>query len=226
MLRVGLTGGVGSGKSKVADMLSDLGACVSRSDEVGRALMQPGQPVMQAIVDHFGSSVLSDAGTLDRAKLAQIAFVEGRVEELNALVHPAVIAEQARWMAAMEAEDMGAIAVVESALIFETKHGADVHDGVPWRTRFDRIVVVTAPYTVRRARYIRRVSGSDPSVGEAAAAADFDRRAEAQWRDERKAALADFVLHNAGAVEELRSKVEKLYIMLQHESSDRCSEAM
>src|ERR1700712_3993392 len=115
MLRVGLTGGVGSGKSAVADMLGELGARVSRSDEVGRVMMQPGQPVMQAIAAHFGPSVLTDAGTLDRARLAQIAFADGRVEELNALVHPAVIAEQSRWMEAVGIELPSAVAVIESA---------------------------------------------------------------------------------------------------------------
>ncbi len=222
MLRVGLTGGVGSGKSKVADMLSDLGARVSRSDEVGRALMQPGQSVMQAIVAHFGPSILTHDGTLDRAQLAKIAFADGRVEELNALVHPAVIAEQTRWMEAVGAADPEAVAVVESALIFETKHGGTAQDAAPWRTRFDRIVVVTAPESLRRTRYTMR------SVGQAAevAAADFDRRMQTQWSDERKAALADVVLQNDGSLSDLQVKVTDLYVALLQDSMDRCSEAM
>lgn len=228
MLRVGLTGGVGSGKSRVADMLEALGAQVSRSDEIGRALMQSGQPVMQAIVAHFGSSVLTNAGALDRGRLAQIAFADGRIEELNALVHPAVIAEQSRWMDAVAARNPDAVAVVESALIFETRHGAAgaTNDAAPWRTRFDRIVVVIAPEAVRRARYIARVLGSDTDVSAGMAAEDFDRRAQAQWSDERKVALADFVVHNGGSIDALRAKVERLYEALRGESVDRSGEAM
>ena len=222
MLRVGLTGGVGSGKSKVADMLSELGAQVSRSDEIGRALMQPGQSVMQAIVAHFGSSVLAPGGMLDRSRLAQIAFADGRVDELNALVHPAVIAEQSRWMDTVAAEDPKGVAVVESALIFETKYGATAGDVAPWRTRFDRIVLVTAPEALRRTRYIARSSGQAAD----AAAADFGRRTNAQWSDERKAALADVVLRNDGSIEDLKAKVAKLYAALKQDSIDRCSEAM
>ena len=227
MLRVGLTGGVGSGKSSVADMLGALGARVSRSDEIGRALMQPGQPVMLAIAAHFGSSVLKD-GALDRGRLAQIAFTEGRVEEINALVHPAVIAEQSRWMEAVAAEDPCAVAVVESALIFETRHAetGTAQQAAPWRTRFDRIVVVTAPEALRRERYTARVAGRDAGDSKEAAANDFDRRAQAQWSEERKAALADTVLQNNGSFDDLRIKVEKLYASLQGEVNDRCSEAM
>jgi dephospho-CoA kinase len=220
MLRVGLTGGVGSGKSRVADMLSELGARVSRSDEVGRAMMQPDQPVMQAIAAHFGPSVLTDRGALDRARLAQIAFADGRVEELNALVHPAVIAEQSRWMEMVAVEHPSAVAVIESALIFETKHGS-AQDATPWRTRFDRIVVVTAPEALRRARYLARADANAD-----AAAADFDRRMQAQWSDERKAALADIVLQNDGSIEDLQAKVADLYAALKQGSNDRSSEAM
>jgi dephospho-CoA kinase len=219
---VGLTGGVGSGKSTIADMFSDLGARVSRSDEVGRAMMQPGQPVMQAIAAHFGPQVLTDAGTLDRAMLARIAFAEGRLEELNALVHPAVIAEQSRWMEAVGVEPK-AVAVVESALIFETKHGeaAAGQEAAPWRTRFDRIIVVTASEALRRTRYLARAGANRD-----AAAADFDRRMQAQWSDERKAVLADVVLQNDGSVSDLQAKVTALYEALKQESIDRCSEAM
>lgn len=233
MLRVGLTGGVASGKSKVADVLLELGARVSRSDEIGRALMQPGQPVMRAIVDYFGAAVLTVDGTLDRTRLAHIAFVDGRVEELNALVHPAVIAEQSRWMDTVADEDPEAVAVVESALIFETRHGMTASPpsvfvsevvAAPWRTRFDHIMFVTAPEAVRRERYVARVSAAGGYAEDAAD--DFDRRARAQWSDERKAALSDSILQNDGSLDELQAKVETLYAGLKRESIGRCSEAM
>ncbi len=88
MLRVGLTGGLGSGKSTAAKLFAAHGAHVLQSDAIGRELMQPGQAVYAAIVQHFGPGVVLPDGRLDRAALAQIAFAEGRVEELNAIVHP------------------------------------------------------------------------------------------------------------------------------------------
>lgn len=210
MLRVALTGGVGSGKSAVADMLRTLGAKLSQSDEIGRAMMQPGHAVFDSIVAHFGPTVLAADGSLDRRALARAAFEGNRLEELNALVHPAVIAAQALWMNAIAAEDAGAVAVVESALIFETIHGA-----APWHQRFDRSVVVTAPVQVRRARFIQRSHSAE------AAGADFDRRAAAQWSDERKAALADYVLQNDGTLQQLQTKVAELYARLHAESQQR-----
>ena len=228
MLRVGLTGGVGSGKTAAVAMLRELGAEVSQSDEVGRALMQPGTAVFAAIVAHFGEGVLTVDGLLDRAALARIAFADGRVEELNAIVHPAVIAAQAAWFDAVAAWDAEAVAVVESALIFETKHGAA--DGAPtWKDRFDRIVVLTAAEDVRRGRYIERVSGLDSVVAAAdetgRIVADFGRRAVAQWSDARKASLADFVVTNEGSLAELRTAMTGLFDVLKRESVARAAEA-
>jgi dephospho-CoA kinase len=222
MLRVALTGGVGSGKSVAAAMLREYGAYLSQSDEVGRSLMQPGGAAFAEIVERFGTGVVKADGSLDRAALSLIAFDEGRIEELNSIVHPLVIAEQARWAAEIAAKDPLAVAVVESALVFETKHAASTDDPAPWRTRFDRIVVVTAPEELRRWRYTKRVSGLD----EAAGSADFDRRNAAQWSDERKAAQADYVIANDDSLEELRDEVETLWEILKRESAERASEAM
>lgn len=184
MLRVALTGGVGSGKSTVADILRRLGAHVSQSDEIAREFMQPGQTVFRSIVDRFGRQVLSAAGQLDRAALADLAFTQGRLEELNAIVHPAVIATQTLWMEAVLAKEPRAIAVVESALVFETKYTAaasgDGGSAVPWRSRFDRIAVVTAPKPLRMDRYVRRVSQAGAQQDEHRAQLDFVRRAAAQ----------------------------------------------
>lgn len=128
MLRVGLTGGLGSGKSTVAALLRERGAQVIEADEVGRALMEPGQAVFDEIVQRFGSGVVRGDGKLDRARLAQLAFGRsgegGRLDELNAIVHPAVIAAQQRWMEEIFARDPAAVAVVESALIFEVERDA------------------------------------------------------------------------------------------------------
>jgi len=101
MLRVGLTGDLGSGKSTVGRMLAERGAVVLSSDEMGRELMQPGQPVFAKIVAKFGAEMVAADGSLDRHKLATLAFdpAHPRVEELNAIVHPAVIDAQAKQIA-------------------------------------------------------------------------------------------------------------------------------
>jgi len=105
MLRVGLTGGLGSGKSTVGAYLGELGAAVIEADEMGRKLMQPGHAVFDEIVRTFGQEILDANGGLNRARLAEIAFRGGRLQELNAIVHPAVIEEQRRWMRGVFARD-------------------------------------------------------------------------------------------------------------------------
>jgi dephospho-CoA kinase len=111
---------------------------------------------------------------------------------------------------------------VESALIFETKHAATQDYPAPWRTRFDRIVVITAPLELRRQRYIARCSGLTPEE----ASKDFDRRCAAQWSEERKAALADYVIANDDTLDDLRDEVQTLWEALRAESADRAAEAM
>ena len=98
MLRAGLTGSLGSGKTTVAAILREGGVYVLEADAIAREMMQPGQEVFHGIVDHFGTGVVRPDGTLDRPRLAVLAFSEGRLNELNQIVHPPVIAEQERRM--------------------------------------------------------------------------------------------------------------------------------
>jgi len=179
MLRVGLTGDLGSGKSTVARMLATRGAIVLSSDEMGRAMMQPGEHVYAQILQHFGNEVLTVDRLIDRAELAKIVFTEGRLDELEAIVHPAVIAEQSRQIAAIAQQNPSAIVVVESALLFTTKHG--LH-GQPWQDRFDRILLVTAPEPDKIARFISRASQGRELTAEqrSTLAADARRRLAAQ----------------------------------------------
>ena len=167
MLRVGLTGGLGSGKSTVAETLRALGAEVIEADALGRELMEPGRPVYAEIVRVFGPEVVDPDGRLNRARLAEMAFQGDRLNELNAIVHPAVIAEQRRWMDRVFVRNPSAVAVVESALIFEVERDALARgesDTVlaDWRRRLDRVVVVTAPDELKIARYAARVSPTEP----------------------------------------------------------------
>lgn len=224
MLRVGLTGGLNSGKSTVARMLRASGAEVIEADALGRAMMQPGQQVFSAIVERFGKQVLSADGNLNRARLAELAFRQGRLQDLNALVHPAVIEAQRKWMQEILQRNAAAIAVVESALIFEVERDAlarGEREGLlaEWRNRFDRIVVVTAPDEAKIARFVEqaRQAGVDCEAAEA----DARARLALQIPDLEKAARGDFTIVNDRDTTALRAQVQALWQRLVEENEKR-----
>ena len=222
MLRVGLTGGLGSGKSTVAGYLRALGAEVVEADALGRALMEPGQAVYAEIVRAFGPEVVGSDGRLDRARLAELAFQGGRLNDLNAIVHPAVIAAQRRWMDEIFSRNPAAVAVLESALIFEVERDARARGEeesvlADWRRRIDRVVLVTAPEELKIARYGARISPT--GAGRAAAEADARHRLAHQVPDTEKAPRADYVLDNTGDEAALRAQVEALWERLKAESN-------
>lgn len=237
MLRVGLTGGIGSGKSTAAAIFRELGCFVSNSDEVARAMMQPGQPVYRCIVQQFGPAVVLPDGTLDRAALARLAFAEGRLEELNGIVHPAVIAWQNHWLLQLAQQHLDGVGMVESALIFEAKHGGApgtetpveavdprpvANDGAPWRSRFDRIVLVTAPQETRIQRHVDRyIARADASSHTERAVAEADARARirAQMPDAQKQTMADIVIANDGSLQDLRLRVTEVWRTLRQDAS-------
>jgi dephospho-CoA kinase len=223
MLRVGLTGGLGSGKSTAARLFAAHGAHIIQADTIGRELMEPGQAVYAAIVNHFGGTVVLPDGRLDRGALAKIAFADGRVGELNAIVHPAVIARQAELNEAIFQRDRSAVAIVESALIFETKYGetndggSQDADGKPWHSRFDRIILVTAPEEVKIARFVAR-SGAGKEISEERRTQleeEARRRLVQQISDEQKSALCDYVLTNGGPLAELEWQIDQLWPILK-----------
>ena len=220
MLRVGLTGGLGSGKSTVARLFRQKGASVIEADELGRTLMEPGQLVYEEVVREFGDQVVGADGRLNRPVLADLAFRGGRLHELNAIVHPAVIAAQGDWMRHVFAKDPKAVAIIESALIFEVERDARLRgesEGVliSWRRRFDRVVAVTAPKELRIARYVARVAPqhppNTPSGWEEKIAADARSRIDNQLSDEEKAARADFVIENSGDLTSLTAQAEAVW---------------
>ncbi len=213
MLRVGLTGGLGSGKSTVGTILARLGAYVLQADEIGRDLMQPGEAVYAAIVERFGPGVMRADASLDRTELARLAFAEGRVEDLNAIVHPAVIGRQAEMTAEIEARDPGAVVVVESALIFETRYGGG------WRERFDRLVLVAANDETKVQRYLVRTAARRvPGEGSGDPEADARRRLASQMPDEEKAPHCDYVLWNDGSLQGLEDQVSVLWESLRQDA--------
>ena len=210
MLRVGLTGELGSGKSTVADLLAQRGAVVLSSDEMGRALMQPGQPVFQAIVQKFGPSILTLDGNVDRRALAALAFdpAHPRVGELNALVHPAVFAAQELRLSEIAREDPRAVVVIESALLFTTQHAGEQG----WQERFDRILLVTAPDAVKIDRFIHRTAGERPlsPAERASLTADAERRLAAQ-RIPPEAAARCTLIENTGDLSQLEARTEEVF---------------
>jgi len=200
MLRVGLTGGLGSGKSTVAGMFAELGAAVIGADQLGRQLMQPGEPVYAAIVQRFGASVVRADGSLDRKALAELAFQHNQADALNRIVHPAVMERENQWMEEIGRRDSNAIAMVEAALILESG-GAE---------RFDRLVVVTCTPAQRVQRFAHRLG-----ISEDAARVEVARRMAAQIPDDEKVKAADFVIDNSGSLDATEAQVRDVLAQLR-----------
>jgi dephospho-CoA kinase len=206
MLRVGLTGGIASGKSVVGEMFVQLGAELIAADRIAHQLMQPGQAVYAEVVRKFGLEILDPDGAVNRARLAEAAFgppgskTKSRVQELNRIVHPAVLARQEQWMDEVGARDPGAIAIVEAALILEA--GA--------RKQFQRLIVVTCRDEQRARRLAARLKIDLDHAREEVA-----RRMAAQWPDEKKIAAADFVIDNSGSLDATEAQVRDLYQTLK-----------
>jgi dephospho-CoA kinase len=183
-------------------MMAARGAYVVQADKVAHELMSPGQPVYDEVVKRFGPEIVNHSdGQIVRARLAEVAFGSGRIQELNAIVHPRVIAHQQQWMDELSARDPHAIAVWEAALILE----ADVHN------RFDKLVVVTCPADKKIDRYVRRVLSPDAGpFAEITARKEAERRIAAQMPDEDKVKVSDYVIDNGGSLAATEQQVDKL----------------
>lgn len=195
VLRVGLTGGVASGKSTVGGMLAAHGAHFLKADTLAHQLYAPGTDLHREIVRHFGTEILKPDGVIDRAKLANLAFPD-RITELNSIVHPAVITAQTNWMDETEGKDPHGIAVIEAALIIEAGAARD----------FDKIIVVTCGFDHKVERYARRAG-----ISLEAARAEVLRRSAAQLSDEEKCRHAGYIVDNSGSLEETRIQVDKIW---------------
>lgn len=199
MLRVGLTGGIGSGKSEVARLLREHGAYVVDSDVLAREVVAPGTPGLAAVVEEFGPAVLTDAGELDRPALAAIVFEDpDALARLNAVVHPLVGAAAAEAYARAP-ED--AVIVHDVPLLVETGMAP----------LFDVVVVVDAPDDVRVERLVRR----------GLAEADARARIAAQATREVRNAAAHHVVANTGSLDDLRARVAELWRTLTDDPGAR-----
>jgi dephospho-CoA kinase len=214
LLKVGLTGGIASGKSVVGEMFVALGAHLIQADAIAHELMQPGEAVYREVVRHFGEGILNPDGTVNRARLAEAAFEApeknqpSRIQELNQIVHPAVIQKQDEWMAEVGEGDPLAIAIVEAALILEA--GA--------AKRFNRLLVVTCRPEQRIHRWASRVG-----VDEETARREVVRRTAAQFPDEEKIKAADYVIDNSGSLAETQRRVAQVYEKLKREAEQKKS---
>jgi dephospho-CoA kinase len=191
MIRVGLTGGIASGKSLVAEELAKLGAAVIDADVLAREVVEPGTPGLAAVVARFGDAVLTD-GRLDRARLGALVFADPAARrDLERIIHPAVRARAAELERAA-AEAGAAVVVHVIPLLVETGQADD----------FDRVVVVDVDPATQRERLLRRDGFTE---------AEADRRIAAQAAREDRLAAADVVLDNLGSVTQLKSQIRHLW---------------
>ncbi len=208
LLKVGLTGGIASGKSVVGEMFAGLGAHVIQADVIAHELMQPGQAVYEEVVRRFGRGILNPDGTVNRPRLAEAAFAtdqgRSRIEELNRVVHPAVIRRQEEWMEDVGQREPQAVAMVEAALIVEAGAGK----------RFDRLVVVTCRPEQRSERWAQRLH-----IDEDTARREVSRRMAAQLPDEETVKVADYVIDNSGSVDQTERQVHAVFAKLAKEAA-------
>jgi dephospho-CoA kinase len=216
MLKVGLTGGIASGKSVVGEMFVALGAHLVQADRIAHQLMLPGQPVYNEVVRHFGGGILNPDLSVNRAKLAEAAFgstakaaspaTASRIQELNRIVHPAVLRSQEEWMEETGRQDPRAVAIVEAALIIEA--GAV--------KRFDRLIVVTCSDEQRIARFAAR-----HKLALDAARKEVERRMAAQLPEAEKIKAADYVIDNSGSLDHTREQVRQVWARLRDQVATR-----
>jgi dephospho-CoA kinase len=213
MLKIGLTGGIASGKSIAGKMFAALGAHVAQADRIAHQLMLPGEPVYNQVVGHFGRAILNRDGSVNRAELAKLAFgspsraeansgaaTPSRIEELNRIVHPAVLRAQEEWLQAIGRSSPHAVAIVEAALIIEA--GA--------AKQFDRLIVVACSDEQRIARFAAR-----QKVDLETARKEVARRMAAQLPEAEKAKMADYVIDNSGSLGHTREQVQNIWAKLQ-----------
>jgi dephospho-CoA kinase len=202
-LRVGLTGGLASGKSTVAKMFASRGAYVMYADQAGHEAMKLGEHAYQKIVEHFGGSVVNPDQTINRKKLGELAFGSGRIEELNRIVHPAVRERMEQWMKETSEFDPRGIMIFEAALILEGGLGK----------YFDKLIVVTSKQEQKLERFTIRLLGTEKQDQEQRLQTlrDAEKRIGAQLSDQEKIAAADFVIDNSGTLPETERQVNVIY---------------
>jgi dephospho-CoA kinase len=191
VLLVGLTGGIGSGKSTVADLLAARGAVVIDADAVARKVVEPGTPALAALAERFGDGILGPDGALDRPALGRLAFVDDQSrKDLEAITHPAINEE---FLRRVQAAPKDAIVVCDVPLLFESTQA---------RSRgYQVVIVVEAPRDVRLARLEQR----------GVPRADAEARMAAQATDEQRREIATHLVDNSGDLASLEQQVDRIW---------------
>ncbi len=201
MLRVGLTGGIGCGKTTVAAMLRDLGGAVIEADPLAHEMIEPGRPAYDDVVREFGPAILGPDRRIDRNQLAEMVFADpARLARLNQIVHPRITEEIQRRLAEFEKQGQ-AVAIVEAALLIETGY----------HQQGDRLVVVWCKPQQQWDR-LRARGMSDEQI---------ERRMAAQMPLEEKRRLADDLIDNSGTLEQTERQVERLARKLEQLAAER-----
>jgi dephospho-CoA kinase len=204
VLLVGLTGGIGAGKSTVADLLAERGAVIVDADEVARAVVEPGQRALAKLVDRFGAGILDADGRLDRSALAKLAFVDDESRrDLEAITHPAINEEFGRRVAAAPSD---AVVVLDVPLLVESPQARE--------RGYQTVIVVEAPRDVRLARLEAR--GVDR--------ADAEARMAAQTGDDERRKIATYVIDNAGDRAALERQVDEVWAELQRRQREEAAD--
>ena len=186
---LGLSGGIGCGKSTVAKMFGDLGAIVIDADAIAKEVLEPGQVGYESVIHAFGESVLDSSGQIDRKKLAEIVFQDqSQLAKLEAIVHPAVIARVAEIR---ESLPETAVVIYDTPLLVEKQ----------LQNQFDQVLIVVSDASVRKERLLAR--GLESS--------DIEARIANQATDDQRADVAHFVIVNNGTLQELRENVTKVW---------------
>ena len=193
MLKVGLTGGIGSGKSSVSELFSKWGAYIFDADSVAKKILNNNETAQGEIIAEFGTDILDGSGNIDKQKLARIAFQdENHQLRLNTIIHPYVFTEIDSKFDIILSNKKHEIFVVDAALIYES--GADTH--------MDYIIVVTSHLRLRTQRVMERGGLTRE---------EFLSRLDLQWPDEDKVHMADFVIHNNGTENDLLEESQKVF---------------
>ena len=192
MLRVGLTGGIGSGKSTASNFFELFGSFVINADEEAKKILAYNETVQHELISEFGTDIIDVSGEINKAKLARVAFQdEDHQQRLNSVIHPYIYNSIDDHFNDVLKDGKFDIFIVDGALIFES--GYDVH--------MDYIVVVTALLKNRMERALARQTLSREEIL---------KRIELQWPEEEKVNLADFVIHNDGSEKDLKNNVKNL----------------
>jgi dephospho-CoA kinase len=200
MLRVGLTGGIATGKSTVSRLFVECGAHLIDADVLARGAVEPGRPAYKEIIEAFGHDVLHPDGSVDRERLARRVFADpAQRQRLEAIIHPYVFTEEERLCGALVANSPHAVIIFDAALLIET--GAHKSK--------DQVIVVTADEKTQIQRLMARNHLSEK---------DARQRIQAQMPLDEKVTVADYVIDGTLPLERLKQEVKKIYAELQRQA--------